>query len=105
MIKFVYVVSLSIMSFLLFIFSKDKVELTCNSKAKGKVELIKDSADTYLGIKTEDNKIFYPSSMAGDVVLAAGQDVIICYTVDSLSINTQRNAVPVHIGSISYLNQ
>lgn len=105
MIKFVYIVSLSIMSFLLFIFSKDKVELVCNSKAIGEIEVIKDSTESYLCIKAEDNKRYFPSSMAEGVVLAAGQKVVICYSIDSSALNTERSAIPIHIGSISYLNQ
>ncbi len=105
MVKFVYIVLLSITSFFLFIFSKDKVETVYNSKAIGRVELIKDSADMYLGIKTNDNKVLFPSSMASDVVLTAGQQVIICFAVDSLFTNSGRSGVPVHIGSISYMNQ
>lgn len=106
MIKFVYVVSLTIMSFLLFIFSKDKVEVVCKEKAKGKVEVIMDSlGNNYLGIITEENNIFFPSSMADEVVLATGQQVVICYAVDSLSFKTERKGIPVHIGAISYIKE
>lgn len=102
MIKFAYVVALGIMSFLLFIFSKDKVEVTCGSSIKGKIELIKDSAQSYFGIIAEDNTVYFPTSMADGVVLAAGREVVICCEVDSLSFNFHRNAIPVHIGEISY---
>ena len=103
MIKFVYIVSLAVMSFLLFIFSKDKVEIVCSSKATGKVKVIKDSSRSYLAIITEENKIFYPSTMSEEVVLAVGQKVVICYAIDSLSYTSDQHPVPVHIGSISYL--
>lgn len=97
--------SLSVMSFLLFIFSKDKVERVCDSKATGKVEMIKDSSHSYLGIVTQENKIFYPTSMSSEVVLAVGQKVIICYAIDSASITAEATTIPVHIESINYLNQ
>lgn len=105
MIKFVYVASLAIMSFLLFIFSKDKEEVRCKERITGNVEIIKDSLHSYMGIITEDNKILFPSSMSDEVVLVAGQKVTICYTVDSSSINPEKERIPVHIESISYLYQ
>ncbi|MCC6289461.1 MAG: hypothetical protein IT249_16400 [Chitinophagaceae bacterium] len=103
MIKFVYIASLAIMSFLLFIFSKDKVDVVCNSKATGKIEFIKDSSRNYLGIVTDENKILYPSSMSEEVVLAAGQRVVICYSIDSSLYKSEQHPLPVYIGSISYV--
>ncbi|MFT3946778.1 MAG: hypothetical protein QM763_07380 [Agriterribacter sp.] len=103
MIKFVYIVSLAIMSFLLFIFSKDKVDVVCNSKATGKIEIIKDSSRNYLGIVTDENKILYPSSMSEEVVLAAGQRVVICYSIDSSLYKSGQHPIPVHIGSVNYV--
>ena len=105
MIKFVYIASLSIASFLLFIFSKDKEEVECNNTARGKVEIIQDSSHSFLGVITDENKIFYPSSMANEVVLAVGQKILICYAVDSSSYKSEAHPVPVYIGSISYLSK
>lgn len=103
MIKFVYVVSLTITSFLLFIFSKEKVTVACNDKATGKIEVIQDSSGNFLGIITTNNKILYPSSMGEDVVLAAGQKAVISYAVDSASFISEDLPIPVHIEAISYL--
>ena len=103
MIKFVYVVSLVIISFLLFIFSKPKNTITCNDKVVGKIEFIKDTARNFLGVITDDHKILYPSSMGEDVVLAVGQKAVICYTVDSAAFISEDVPVPVHIETISYL--
>ncbi len=104
MIKFVYIVSLAIASFLLFIFSKEKDEIVCRNKATGKIELIKDSSRSYLGIVTDDRKILYPSSMSEEVILAAGQKVTICYEVDSSAVTAKDAPVPVHIETIHYLS-
>ncbi|MBN8859761.1 MAG: hypothetical protein J0H29_15300 [Sphingobacteriales bacterium] len=103
MIKFVYVVSLAITSFLLFIFSNEKDTIICKDKAAGKIEVIKDSARNFLGVVTNDNKILYPSSMGKDVVLAVGQKAVICYAVDSAAFISEDAPIPVHIESISYL--
>lgn len=105
MIKFVYIASLSITSFLLFIFSKDKEDIECNNIARGKVEIIQDSSRSFLCVKTDENKIFYPSSMANEVVLAVGQKVVICYAVDSSLYKSEAHPIPVYIGSVSYLNK
>jgi len=103
MIKFVYVVSLTITSFLLFIFSKEKDTIMCNNKAVVKIEVIKDSVRNFLGVVTNDNKILYPSSMGEDVVLAVGQKAIISYAVDSAAFISEDLPIPVHIETISYL--
>jgi hypothetical protein len=103
MIKFVYVVSLAITSFLLFIFSKEKNTIICKDQAVGKIELIKDSARNFLGVVTNDNKVLYPSSMGEDVVLAVGQKAVICYAVDSAAFISEEVPIPVHIATISYL--
>lgn len=103
MIKFVYVVSLAITSFLLFIFSKEKDTRVYNDKAIGKIQVIKDSSRNFLGVVTNDHKILYPSSMGEDVVLTAGQKVAICYAVDSSSFVSENAPIPVHIETISYL--
>jgi hypothetical protein len=103
MIKFVYIVSLAITSFLLFIFSKEKDNIICKNKATGKIELIQDSSRSYLGVVTADHKILYPSSMSEEVILAAGQNVIICFDVDSSAIIAKDAPIPVHIETIHYL--
>ncbi|MBS1748494.1 MAG: hypothetical protein JST63_01165 [Bacteroidetes bacterium] len=103
MIKFVYVVSLAITSFLLFIFSKEKETRVYNDKVIGKIEIIKDSTRNYLGVITSDHKILYPSSLGEDVVLTAGQKVVICYAVDSSLFVSENAPIPVHIETVSYL--
>ena len=105
MIKFLYVVSLGITSFLLFIFSKEKDDFICNNQASGKIELITDSLGSYLGIITEHNKILQPSSMSEDIILAAGQKVTVCYNVDSSKYTPAAVSLPVSIKSISDLQQ
>ena len=105
MIKFLYVVSLGITSFLLFIFSKEKDDFVCNNQVSGKIELITDSSGSYLGIITEHNKILQPSAMNEDNILAAGQKVTICYNVDSSKYTPANVSVPVSIKSISYVQQ
>ncbi|MFT3702477.1 MAG: hypothetical protein QM802_08910 [Agriterribacter sp.] len=104
MIKFVYIVSLTFASFLLFIFSKEREVIVCNDKATGKIELIKDSSRSYLGVITEDHRILYPTSMNEDMVLAAGQKVTICYAIDSSAFVSKDAPIPVHIETISYLS-
>jgi hypothetical protein len=101
----VYVVSLAITSFLLFIFSREKNTIICKEQAVGKIELIKDSAGNFLGVVTADNKILYPSSMGEDVVLAVGQKAVICYAVDSAAFISEKAPVAVHIETISYLKE
>lgn len=103
MIKFVYVVSLSVMSFLLFIFSKDKDSVVCKNQASGKIELITDASGSHLAIITEDHKILQPSSMNEDIVLAAGQKVTIGYNIDSSALTGSTGTIPVHIQAISYM--
>lgn len=105
MIKFLYVVSLGIISFLLFIFSGEKDERVCNNQVSGKIELITDSTGSYLGIITEHNNILQPSSMNEDIILAAGQKVTICYNIDSSKYVPAAVSVPVSIKSISYVQQ
>jgi len=56
-----------------------------------------------LGIVTEDHRILFPSSMNEDVVLAAGQNVTICYAVDSSAFVSEKAPIPVHIETIHYL--
>ena len=104
MLKFLYVVSLGITSFLLFIFSKEKDEFVCNNQASGKIELITDSSGSYLGIITDHN-ILQPFSMSEDIILAAGQKVTICYNVDSSKYTPAAVSAPVSIKSISYAEQ
>ena len=105
MIKFLYVVSLGITSFLLFIFSKEKDHFVCNNQADGTIALITDSTGSYLGVITEQDKVLHPSSMSDDIILAAGQKVTICYNVDSSKYVPDNASVPVIIKSISYLPQ
>lgn len=105
MIKFLYVVSLGITSFLLFIFSKEKDDFVCNNQADGTIALITDSTGSYLGVITEQDKVLHPSSMSDDIILAAGQKVTICYNVDSSKYVPDNVSVPVIIKSISYLPQ
>lgn len=105
MIKFLYVVSLGITSFLLFIFSKEKNDFVCNNQADGTIALITDSTGSYLGVITEQDKVLHPSSMSDDIILAAGQKVTICYNVDSSKYVPDNVSVPVIIKSISYLPQ
>lgn len=103
MLKFVYVVFLTVVSFLLFIFSKEKSVHTCKNEASGVVTIINDSAGNYLAVATSDNKIFRPASMNEEIVLAAGQKVTICYTVDSVTaIAGLSSQVPVHIEAVTY---
>lgn len=106
MIKFLYVVSLGITSFLLFIFSKEKEEMVCSNQASGTVALITDSSGrNYLGIVTDQELALHPSSMTEDIVLAAGQKVVICYNIDSSKYSPDNIAIPVHIKSVNYLSQ
>ncbi len=102
MIKFLYVVSLGITSFLLFIFSKEKDDFVCNNQVSGTIALITDSTGSYLGVITEEDKILHPSSMNEDIILAAGQKVTICYNVDSSKYMPANVSVPVNIKSVSY---
>lgn len=105
MVKFLYVVSLGIASFLLFIFSTDKEDITCNYKSTGIISLIEDPTGDYLGIITEDDNILRPFSMAEGIVLAVGQEVTVCYNIDSSLIIPSKSSVPVNIGAISYKTQ
>ena len=103
MIKFLYVVSLGITSFLLFIFSKEKEDFVCNNQASGRIELIADSTGSYLGVITNQNMILQPSSLSENIVLAAGQKVTVCYNVDSVKYSSAPVPLPVHIKSVSYI--
>ncbi|HTN07913.1 hypothetical protein [Agriterribacter sp.] len=104
MIKFLYVVSLGITSFLLFIFSKEKDDFVCDNQVSGTIALITDSTGSYLGLITEEDKVLHPSSMSEDIILAAGQKVTICYNVDSSKYVPENVSVPVNIKSVSYLS-
>lgn len=102
MIKFLYVVSLGITSFLLFIFSTEKDELVCNNQASGTITLITDSSGSYLGIVTEKDVILRPASINHGIVLAAGQRVTVCYNIDSTKLSPLQSTVPAHINSVIY---
>ena len=105
MIKFLYVVSLGITSFLLFIFSKEKDDFVCNNQTAGTITLITDSTGSYLGVITEQDKVLHPSSMSDDIILAAGQKVSICYDIDSSKYAQDNVSVRVIMKSVSYLSQ
>lgn len=105
MVKFLYIVSLGIASFLLFIFSTEKEDITCNHKSTGIISLIEDPAGDYLGIITDDNNILQPFSMTEGIVLAVGQEVTVCYNIDSTLIIPSKSSLPVNIGAISYRTQ
>ncbi|MCO5239123.1 MAG: hypothetical protein M9904_03625 [Chitinophagaceae bacterium] len=102
MIKFLYVVSLGITSFLLFIFSKEKEHIVCNNQASGMVTLITDAG---ISIITDEGKALHPSSMSDDIILAVGQKIIICYTIDSSKLVSDDGSLPVHIKGVSYLSE
>lgn len=105
MIKFLYVVSLGITSFLLFIFSKEKNEPVCNNQVSGMITLISDSTGSFLGVITDEDLTLRPSSINEDVVLTAGQKVNVCYNIDSSKFTPEQHTLPVHIRAISYFSE
>ncbi|MBX2920987.1 MAG: hypothetical protein KF746_02255 [Chitinophagaceae bacterium] len=102
MLKFAYAVFLTIASFLLFIFSKEKTTISCKNEVNGTISLITDSTGNYLAVVSADNKILRPSSMNENIILAAGQKVRICYNIDSVNIIPGNPSIPVHIEAITY---
>ncbi|MCO5235203.1 MAG: hypothetical protein M9933_02955 [Chitinophagaceae bacterium] len=104
MIKFLYIVFLGVTSFLLFIFSKEKEEIGFKNQTSGTVTLVTDSTGQhFLGIITDQGVTLHPSTLTEDVVLTAGQKVLIGYNVDSLKYSSESGALPVHIKSVNYL--
>ena len=105
MLKFVYIVFLTVVSFLLFIFSKEKSVHTCKNEASGVVTIITDSTGSYLAVVTRENKLFRPASMNEEIVLAAGQKVTICYNnIDAVAAaSSPTSPLPVHIEAVTYL--
>lgn len=105
MIKFLYVVTLGITSFLLFIFSKEKESTVCNTQSSGIVSLITDSTGSYVGVITDQDIILHPSSMNENIILAVGQKVSICYNIDSSQQRSDLTSLPVYIQSVQYLSE
>jgi len=102
MLKLIYLASLMVISLILFVCSKDTTLPVCKERATGIVHQISDSNGIYLAIITEEGKELKPVSIRENVILTEGKKVKVMYNIDSTA-NSSPNAVPVHIGSVTYL--
>lgn len=103
MIKFLYIVSLAITSFVLFIFSGEKEASTCTHEVSGIIQAVSENDQQHLVIISDDNRVYKPVRMNPGVVLAAGKKVSICYSGVSTTENATISAVNIH--TITYLAQ
>ncbi len=102
MLKFIYFAMLFILSFLLFVFSKQEdVEISC-IEGRGKIVLA-DSADHRLMIIMNDHRKLVPRSISDGVVLMPHQQVSLCYTIDSSRSASAGEPMPVNIEKVVYI--
>ncbi len=96
MVKFIYIIGLFIVSFLLFVFSKEKITEQCSNETRG-VIILNDTSLNFL-ILTEENKKLAPQTIARDVVLVHSEAIVsVCYKVDSSKLVVGSEIIPVNI--------
>lgn len=98
MLKYIYFIGLFMVSFLLFVSSKEQESNTCSLESYGKIEAI----DQRLIIVTDKNEQLVPHSVQSGVLLTPHPKVVICYSIDS-SRFSDKDSIPVNIESVTYL--
>lgn len=102
MLKAIYFTTLFILSFLLFVFSKQEdAEINC-TEGRGKI-VRADSIGHRLMIVMDDDRKLAPQSLGSDVVLMPHQQISVCYTIDSSRLIATDEPVPVNIARVVYI--